>query len=98
MGGALIRRIALMVLVCAVPVHAVIGDLNLDGVVNLQDFFILADNFGREGVPEVCEDPDTPGDDGGTGPILDATRPPSLWPPSLSVSSRRAAATTPIFR
>ena len=51
MGGALIRRIALMVLVCAVPVHAVIGDLNLDGVVDLQDFFILADNLGREGAP-----------------------------------------------
>ena len=59
MGGALIRRIALMVLVCALPVHAVIGDLNLDGVVDLKDFFILADNFGREGAPEVCEDPDT---------------------------------------
>ena len=44
MGGALIRRIALMVLVCAVPVHAVIGDLNLDGGVGLQDFFILAYN------------------------------------------------------
>ena len=66
MGGALIRRIALMVLVCALPVHAVIGDLNLDDVVNLQDFFLLADNFGREEAPEVCEDPDTPGDDGGT--------------------------------
>ena len=35
MGGALIRRIALMVLVCALPVHAVIGDLNLDGAVGL---------------------------------------------------------------
>ena len=72
MRGALIRRIALMVLVCAVSGHAVIGDLNLDGVVDLQDFFILADNFGREGAPEVCEDPDTPGDDRGSGPILDA--------------------------
>ena len=59
-----------MVLICAVPVHAVIGDLNLDGVVDLVDFFILADNFGREGAPEVCED--TPGDDDGTGAILDA--------------------------
>ena len=72
MRGALIRRIALMVLVCAVPVHAVIGDLNLDGIVDLQDFFLLADNFGREGATEVCEDPDTPADDRGTGPILDA--------------------------
>ena len=48
------------------------GDVNLDGVVDLQDFFILVDNIGREREPEVCEDPDTPGDEGGTGPILDA--------------------------
>ena len=61
-----------MALVCALPVHAVIGDLDLDGVVDLQDFLLLADNFGREGAPEVCEDRNTPGDDGGTGPILDA--------------------------
>ena len=73
MGGALIRRIALMVLVCALPVHAVIGDLNLDGEVGLQDFFILADNFGQEGAPRVCEDPDTPGDDGGSGPTFPCT-------------------------
>ena len=55
------------------PVHAVIGDLNLDGVVDLQDFFILADNFGREGEPpEECECSDSTGDDGPIGRTLDA--------------------------
>ncbi len=36
--------------------YCVVGDLNKDGVVNFGDFFILADNFGKEGVPEP---PDT---------------------------------------
>ena len=30
---------------------AVVGDLNLDGVVDFDDFFILADNFGKVGGP-----------------------------------------------
>ena len=36
------------------PVAAVTGDLNRDGEVNLFDFFMLADNFGRKGEPEDC--------------------------------------------
>ena len=39
---------------------AVVGDLNLDGVVDFDDFFILADNFGKVGGPTpsdiMCED------------------------------------------
>lgn len=36
------------------PVGAVVGDLNLDGVVDLKDFFLLVDNFGERG-GERCE-------------------------------------------
>ena len=35
------------------PASAVVGDLNLDGVVDLKDFFLLADSFGDTGPPEV---------------------------------------------
>ena len=31
------------------PASAVVGDLNRDGVVDLKDFLMLADNFGLEG-------------------------------------------------
>ena len=35
--------------------YAVLGDLNRDGVVDFDDFFLFADNFGKEGVPEPLE-------------------------------------------
>jgi hypothetical protein len=75
MEGSIMLRVAMLVVgvgLVARPATAVVGDLNADGKVDLQDFFLLADNFGREGAPEVCEDPDTPGDEGVTRPILDA--------------------------
>ncbi len=36
----------------ASSVFAVTGDLNRDGIVDFDDFFIFADNFGLEGTPE----------------------------------------------
>ena len=41
--------VALAVCLFAARVEAVPGDINKDGIVNLVDFFILADNFGQEG-------------------------------------------------
>jgi len=38
------------------PVHSIVGDLNKDGIVDFADFFLLAENFGKEGPPEL---PDT---------------------------------------
>lgn len=35
------------------PATAVVGDLNLDGVVDLKDFFIFADHFGQKGPPDT---------------------------------------------
>ena len=34
--------------------YAVVGDLNRNGVVDLDDFFLLADNFGKEGPVETA--------------------------------------------
>jgi len=39
--------------VLTVPAGAVTGDVNLDGKVDFQDFFLLADNFGAEGPPDT---------------------------------------------
>jgi len=33
--------------------HAIPGDLNLDGMVNFEDFFLFADQFGKEGAPDT---------------------------------------------
>lgn len=35
--------------------QAVVGDLNRNGVVDFEDFFIFADNFGKEGSPEIID-------------------------------------------
>jgi len=45
----------LMALLALAPTasSAVTGDLNGDGVVSFDDFFIFADNFGRSGLPEA---------------------------------------------
>ena len=46
------RLLALTALAFTVEASAITGDLNLDGVVDFDDFFIFADNFGAEGAPE----------------------------------------------
>jgi ankyrin repeat protein len=46
----------LFVLVAVDSATAVPGDLNRDGKVDFEDFFILADNFGKTGSPESCGD------------------------------------------
>ena len=46
---------AVAVLLSPLPVAAVTGDLNLDGKVDFDDFFIFADNFGRTGQPAAAE-------------------------------------------
>ena len=43
----------LIALSTSVRVDAVIGDLNLDGKVDLVDFFIFADNFSAQGPPDT---------------------------------------------
>lgn len=43
----------LLIPVCA---GAILGDLNRDGQVNFDDFFILADNFGKTGPPDIPPD------------------------------------------
>jgi hypothetical protein len=35
--------------------EAVLGDINRDGVVGFDDFFILSDNFGKRGSPEQID-------------------------------------------
>jgi len=47
------RLLALTALAFTVEASAITGDLNLDGVVDFDDFFIFADNFGKLGPPEV---------------------------------------------
>ena len=98
-------RVAMLVMrvgvgLVARPATAVVGDLNADGKVDLQDFFILADNFGREGAPEVARTRTHQATMAARDQYWTrlATRPPSLWPPSTFASSRLAAATTPSFR
>ena len=44
-----------VMLAMAGPASAVVGDLNRDGVVDLKDFFVFADNFGRRGQPEFSD-------------------------------------------
>ena len=43
-------------IIVAAPAGAIVGDLNLDSRVDLDDFFILSDNFGKTGEPDF---PDT---------------------------------------
>jgi len=58
------------------PASAVVGDLNRDGVVDLEDFFVFADNFGETGQPEFS-------DCIVTGPLVDDG---SVIPDLLSVT------------
>lgn len=37
------------------PSIAIPGDINQDGTVNFDDFFILADNFGKKGPPQIID-------------------------------------------
>jgi len=57
-----VKKLATALVWClaAAAVHAVPGDLNRDGNVDFDDFFILADNFGRSGPPEACGDEEGP--------------------------------------
>ena len=48
----LLLALALVSMACS-SVHAVPGDLNRDGVVDYDDFYILAGNFGKEGPPDA---------------------------------------------
>ncbi len=47
--------VILIVFAVGSPAVAVTGDLNRDGVVNFDDFFIFADNFNRTGSPEDAD-------------------------------------------
>ena len=49
----MLSLLMLVVMATAGPATAVVGDLNRDGVVDLEDFFVFADNFGRRGQPET---------------------------------------------
>ena len=44
---------SLIILSLSSKLWAVPGDINRDGVVDFEDFFIFADNFGKSGSPEV---------------------------------------------
>ena len=48
-GGPTLRSLPTVLLLVASPLFAVTGDLDRDGDVDLDDFFILADNFGKRG-------------------------------------------------
>jgi hypothetical protein len=56
------RLLALTALAFTVEASAITGDLNLDGVVDFDDFFIFTDNFGKSGSPSSADcggyDPD----------------------------------------
>jgi hypothetical protein len=45
----------MLVLLTTSGAGAVDGDINADGIVDLRDFFILADNFGETGPPEASD-------------------------------------------
>ena len=44
-----------VVILLAGASYAVIGDLNRDGTVDFDDFFLFADNFGKTGSPEIID-------------------------------------------
>jgi hypothetical protein len=46
-------RLALLMILVASPAFSVSGDLNRDGMVDYDDFFIFADNFGKSGDPDL---------------------------------------------
>ena len=47
--------LVVMVVMWTDGVNAIPGDVNCDGIVNFDDFFLLADNFGQEGPPEIID-------------------------------------------
>ena len=49
------KRWLIALLFISVPSYAILGDLNRDGRVDFADFFIFADNFGKEGPPEPVD-------------------------------------------
>lgn len=46
-------RLGWLLLLIASPAFSVSGDLNRDGMVDYDDFFIFADNFGKSGDPDL---------------------------------------------
>ena len=49
-----IRFALFCLLVSASPGWALVGDLNGDGVVNFDDYFLFADHFGQQGEPQAA--------------------------------------------
>ena len=51
------KRILLILVIVAVsgPADAILGDFDRDGAVGFLDFFIFADNFGKEGPPDPLD-------------------------------------------
>lgn len=49
-----IRFALFCLLILAVPAGALVGDLNGDGIVNFDDYFLFADYFGQRGTPEAA--------------------------------------------
>ena len=47
---------ALAILAVSGPADAILGDLDRDGAVGFLDFFLFADNFGKEGPPDPLPD------------------------------------------
>jgi hypothetical protein len=55
--GLIFKIVFFLIAVVVIPAQGIPGDLNRDGKVDLTDFFILAENFGKEGLPEGdCND------------------------------------------
>jgi len=58
---------AVTIVLLTVSSHAVTGDLNLDGTVDFDDFFVFADHFGQTGPPdEACGTAEEEGEPVGT--------------------------------
>jgi hypothetical protein len=49
------KLIPIVALLWASVAYGVTGDLNKDGTVDFDDFFLFADNFGKSGLPEIID-------------------------------------------
>jgi hypothetical protein len=50
-----IKWVFVILLLVISPLHAVTGDLDRDGDVDFDDFFVFADNFGKTGPIDKCD-------------------------------------------
>ena len=68
------QAVLFVLLITTSQAHGVLGDLNRDGAVDFDDFFIFADNFGESGPVEMCDAPltDTPLVFAGSGQVFTA--------------------------